>query len=124
MPGRLVILRLALAALFVGAGILHFLETALYAEIVPGFLPAPRLLVYASGAAEVAGGIGLLVPRVRRWAAIGLILLLVAVFPANVAMALDPASSPVDLPAWLLWARLPLQPLLMWLVWRSVQEPG
>lgn len=117
VPDRHQILRLALATLFVGAGALHFLETELYVRVVPDALPAPRLLVHVSGAAEIAGGIGLLVPRLRRAAGIGLILLLVAVFPANVAMALDPASSPVDVPHWLLWARLPLQPLLMWLVW-------
>lgn len=124
MPARHQVLRAALAALFVGAGVLHFVETARYVVIVPDFLPAPRLLVHVSGAAEIAGGIGLLVPAVRRAAAIGLVLLLAAVFPANVAMALDPASSPVDVPAWLLWARLPLQPLLMWLVWRAAREPG
>lgn len=123
-PRPTTLLRLGLAAFFIAAGAMHFAKTELYVEAVPDALPAPRLLVHVSGAAEVAGGIGLLLPPpVRRFAAIGLIALLVAVFPANVAMALDPASAPIDAPAWVLWARLPLQPLLMWLVWRSVREP-
>lgn len=123
MPDRSRILRLALATLFIGAGTLHFVETDLYAQVVPDALPAPRLLVHLSGAAEIAGGVGLLVPKLRRAAGVGLILLLVSVFPANVAMALDPANSPIDAPEWLLWARLPLQPLLMWLVWLAAREP-
>ena len=83
---------------------------------MPPALPAPRLLVLLSGVAEVAGGLGLLLPATRRWAAWGLLVLLVAVFPANVHMLR--LASALHIPAWVLWARLPLQPLLMWAVWR------
>jgi uncharacterized membrane protein len=102
-----------LAALFVGAGLLHFLRPETYLRIM---LPAPRLLVLLSGAAEVAGGLGLLLPATRRWAAWGLVALLLAVLPANVYML--QIGPQLHLPAWALWARLPLQPLLMWWVWR------
>jgi uncharacterized membrane protein len=66
--------------LLAGAGTLHFLKTDTFIKIVPPLLPAPRLLVYASGVAEIAGAVGLLVPGIRRMAAWGLVLLLVAVF--------------------------------------------
>ncbi|HET9504013.1 MAG TPA: DoxX family protein [Hymenobacter sp.] len=105
-----------LAALFVGAGLLHFLKPAPYLRIMPPWLPAPRLLVALSGAAEVAGGLGLLLPATRRAAAWGLLALLLAVFPANIYML--QIHEQLHLPAWALWARLPMQPLLLWWVWR------
>jgi uncharacterized membrane protein len=105
-----------LAALFVGAGLLHFLRPETYLRIMPPALPAPGLLVLLSGVAEVAGGLGLLLPATRRWAAWGLLALLLAVFPANVYML--QIHEQLDIPAWVTWARLPLQPLLMWWVWR------
>ncbi|WP_223653221.1 MauE/DoxX family redox-associated membrane protein [Hymenobacter psoromatis] len=114
-PGRRW-LRFGLALLFVGAGALHFIQPETFLRIVPPALPAPRLLVLLSGAAEVAGGLGLLLPATRRWAAWGLLALLVAVFPANVYMV--GLADALHIPAWVLWARLPLQPLLMWAVWR------
>ena len=104
------------AVLFLGAGVLHFVHPAPYLRIVPPALPAPRLLVLLSGVAEVAGGLGLLLPATRRWAAWGLLALLLAVFPANVYML--QIHEQLHLPAWAAWARLPLQPLLMWWVWR------
>ncbi|MGI4739204.1 MAG: DoxX family protein [Janthinobacterium lividum] len=110
-------LRYGLALLFVGAGLLHFLHPETYLRIVPPTLPAPRLLVLLSGVAEVAGGLGLLLPATRRWAGWGLLALLVAVFPANVYMV--SLTNELHIPAWVLWARLPLQPLLMWAVWRA-----
>ena len=114
MPRRLSLYLLAL--LFVAAGILHFLAPGPYLRIMPPWLPAPRLLVALSGAAELAGGLGLLWPATRRLAGWALLALLVAVFPANVQMLQMHAQ--LHLPAWVLWARLPLQPLLMWGVWR------
>ena len=115
-PGRCW-LRLGLALLFVGAGALHFIHPETFERIVPPALPAPRLLVLLSGAAEVAGGLGLLLPATRRAAAWGLLALLVAVFPANVYMV--QLAGALHIPAWVLWARLPLQPLLLWAVWRA-----
>lgn len=106
-----------LALGFVGAGVLHVMHPETYLRIMPPALPAPRLLVLLSGAAEVAGGLGLLLSATRRWAAWGLLALLVAVFPANVYML--QLHEQLHIPLWALWARLPLQPLLMWAVWRA-----
>jgi uncharacterized membrane protein len=110
---------LLIAALFYSlAGVLHFLRPAMYMKIVPPYLPFPLAMVYISGAAEIAGGVGLLIPIVRRAAAFGLIALLVAVFPANVYMAANPVESgAAALPAAALWGRLLLQPVLIWWVW-------
>ena len=115
-------MRLALALLFVAAGTLHFLRPAPYRGIMPTWLPAHAALVAISGAAAIAGGIGLLLQQTRRTAGIGLILLLVAVFPANIQMLLLYRARGV--PWWgelLLWFRLPLQFLLIWGVWRVSQ---
>lgn len=96
--------------LFAGAGTLHFAAPEAYEAIVPDYLPYHRALVLISGAAEIAGGIGLMLPATRRAAGWGLVALLVAVLPANVQMALHPAPvRGVRIPPALLWARLPLQ---------------
>ena len=71
---------------------MHFVIPKTYESIVPDYLPAHRALVYASGVAEIAGGAGLMYPdaEARRWAGWWLIATLIAVFPANVHMALNP----------------------------------
>ena len=79
-----------LAAFFVFAGVTHFTNPEFFIAIVPAWLPNAPLLVAVSGVAEIAGGIGVLIPRTRRLAGWGLIALLVAVYPANVDMALHP----------------------------------
>jgi len=109
--------RYALAAIFAGAGLLHFIRPATYLHIMPPVLPVPLALVYVSGFFEIAGGLGLLFGATRWWAALGLVLLLVAVFPANVYMA--QIADQLRLPAWAAWGRLPLQALLMWWVWAA-----
>lgn len=106
---------------FLAAGLLHFLAPEGYVGIVPSYLPDARTLVYVSGAAEIAGGVGLAVPRLRRAAGWGLIVLLVAVFPANLDMALHPERH--SIPETLLWARLPLQGVLIWWVHRAACPP-
>ena len=109
-----------LGSLFIGAGMLHFLVSDAYKHIMPPYLPLPRELVYLSGALEIAGGLGLLDERTRRGAGIGLVLLLVAVWPANLQMLL--AARAARKPLWwvaLLWARLPMQILLIAWVWRA-----
>ena len=119
MPASLLIT----AGLFVVAGLLHFVIPKFYLAIMPVWLPSPLLLVQLSGGFEILGGIALLVPATRTLAAIGLILLLVAVLPANVEMlrlAQARGASPVFIAA--CWLRLPLQPLLMWWVWRVSQS--
>ncbi len=106
----------ALAAFVFGAGVMHFVTPQFFIDIVPDYLPAPAALVAVSGVFEILGAIGLLVPMTRRFAAFGLIALFIAVFPANVHMALHqitPTGAPT-LPAWLPWARLPLQGALIW----------
>ncbi|MEP0545759.1 MAG: hypothetical protein ABJF88_02425 [Rhodothermales bacterium] len=104
-----------IAAIFVGAGVMHFVKPKLFAAIVPPFLPNALLLVYLSGVAEILGGLGVLVPAFRAWAGWGLIALLVAVFPANVYMALEAEKFGIA-PVWL-WLRLPLQLVLIAWVW-------
>jgi uncharacterized membrane protein len=109
---------LLIAALFYSlAGVLHFLKPAPYLKIMPPYLPWPLAMVYVSGAAEIAGGLGLLIPPVRRAAAWGLVALLIAVFPANVYMATNrvEAGAAAPPPA-VLYGRLLLQPLLIWWV--------
>jgi uncharacterized membrane protein len=111
-------LRLLAAIFFVAAGINHFIHPDFYREIVPPALPAPGLLVAISGAAEIAGGLGLLIAPLRKAAAWGLIVLLVAVFPANMYMAFYPDSIPgLHFSHTLSWLRLPLQGVFMAWVW-------
>lgn len=110
------IVRLVCAVAMMGVGALHFVTPAPFVAIVPAFLPAPLALVYVSGFFEILGGAGLLVPRVRFWAAWGLIALYVCVFPANINMAvneiqLGPGGG--GLPIWAMWARLPFQALFI-----------
>ena len=110
----------ALAGFFIQAGVAHFVVPDIYKRIVPPGLGDPAMLVRVSGVAELAGGVGVLVPRTRRLAGFGLIALLAAVFPANVYMARNPAKFK-KIPAWALYARLPLQPLMMWWAWRATK---
>ena len=118
--GRLLVA--ALAALFIVAGAVHLIAPAIYLPIMPPALPYKPALILISGVAEIAGGIGLLLPRLRRAAAWGLIALLVAVFPANVQMALNGfASGAAPWALALLLLRLPLQPILIWLVYRAAK---
>src|ERR1700761_7411701 len=103
-------LRRLAGPLFVLTGVLHFVMPKVYARIVPPYLPAPVALVYASGAAEIAGGAGLLAPRWRRAGGWWMIATLLAVFPANVHMALHPEEFPkVPGGRASLYARLPFQ---------------
>lgn len=107
---------LLIAALFITAGVLHFVRPSFFTRIVPPSLPQPLLLVYVSGIAEILGGVGVLVPSTRVWAGYGLIALLIAVFPANVYMLYAAERVGMGIaPVWL-WLRLPLQLLLIWWV--------
>lgn len=103
---------LLLSAFFILAGINHFLHPRMYVAMIPPSLPRPDLLNAISGAAEIAGGIGILVPQLRTAAAWGLIVLLIAVFPANIRMVFHGMPG-VTIPPWVLWARLPLQFVLI-----------
>lgn len=104
--------RWAFALLFLLAGVTHFLQPAIFVAIVPPYLPWPGALVSISGAAEIVLGALLLVRRWSSFAGWGLIALLIAVFPANVHMAVN-AERYSSIPAWVLWLRLPLQGVLI-----------
>jgi uncharacterized membrane protein len=112
-------LRWLLTVFMVVAGAHHFIAPAPYIAMMPNALPAHAALVYISGVAEVLGGLGLIPPATRRLAGWGLIALFVAIFPANVNMAvhhLPLGGHPV--PTWALWARLPVQIVLVaWAYW-------
>jgi len=110
---------------FVFAGVMHFVIPKVYKRIVPPYLPAAEALVYASGVAEIAGGAGLMVPRWRRPAGWWLIATLLAVFPANLHMALNPDDFP-EVPGGTvaLWARLPFQVVFIAWVRRAMQRPA
>tara|TARA_B100000809_G_C14918966_1_gene452660 strand:- start:84 stop:476 length:393 start_codon:yes stop_codon:yes gene_type:complete len=113
-PRRIALL--VVSAFFSFAGITHFTNTAFFLAIVPPYLPAHLELVYTSGVFEVMGGVGVLLPAWRKAAGYGLIALLVAVYPANIHMALNPDLFP-DMTATALYVRLPLQFVMGWLVW-------
>ncbi len=119
------ILRAVLAFAMVGVGILHFTGPEPFVRIVPAWLPAPLALVYISGVAEIAGGVGIMIPTLRRAAGIGLIALYLAVFPANLHMALNNiAIGPDPMPTWALWARLPFQVVFIaWAYWVAIARP-
>jgi uncharacterized membrane protein len=98
-------------------GLNHFADEAFFLRMMPPYLPAHLLLVRLSGVAEIALGLAVFLTPLRRAAGFGILALLVAVFPANLQMALHPAQWPEFAPA-LLWARLPLQLLLgAWAYW-------
>jgi uncharacterized membrane protein len=110
--------------LFISTGIMHFTGAAGFRAIVPPALGHADVLVAISGVAEIAGGLGLLVPATREAAGIGLFALLVAVWPANIYMALAAGSFASVAPAWALWLRVPLQLPLMWWVWIARHPPA
>lgn len=109
--------RAAIGASFITTGVLHFVRPRMYQAMIPRCLPAHHELVLASGVAELAGGAGVLHPRTRRAAGWWLIATLVAVFPANVEMAVH-AERFKRIPKSLLYARLPLQGAMIALVWK------
>jgi uncharacterized membrane protein len=112
---------------YVVAGANHFANTALYLPMMPPYLPYPRELVYLSGLAEVLLGVGVLVPATRRLAAWGIILLLIAIFPANVHIALHDVpvfGATHGLGVWN-WVRLPFQGVLIaWAWWYTRPAAG
>jgi uncharacterized membrane protein len=116
------VFRWIFALFMVGAGLNHFRDPSIYQAMMPPWLPEPSLMIGISGAAEIAGGLGLLLPwkKLRWWAAVGTIALLICVFPANVYMAANhlPLGGQ-ELPSWVLWGRLPLQGLLIVWAWWS-----
>lgn len=107
--------RLAMGVMFVFAGALHFIMPETFRLMMPPFLPFPLALVYLSGALEILGGVGLFLPKLQRPAAYGLMALLIAVFPANLYVAIEnvPLGGYMSSPLYQ-WSRLPFQLLLIW----------
>lgn len=115
----------ALAGMFFFTGTLHFVTPERFVAMIPPALPAPLVLVYGSGAFELLGAAGLLVPRLWRWAGWGLAALLVAVFPANIYVAVS-GGSVEGMPEnnWYYWLRLPIQFVFIgWALWCSRERP-
>ncbi len=112
-------LRYLLALFMIQVGVLHFTSPQGFLDIMPPYLPWHLELVYISGFFEILGGVGLLVPRLRRIAAWGLVALFVAVLPANINMAVNGLpfkGQPVE--PWMAWLRVFLQPVLIaWAYW-------
>lgn len=110
---------------FVIAGVMHFVKPRAYRSIVPPWLPAPGALVYASGVAEAAGGLGLMWASTRAWARWWLVATLLAVFPANLDMALHPERYP-QIPGGerSLKLRLPFQAVFILWVWAAGGQPS
>ena len=91
----------------------------MFIKIMPSYLDHHKALVLISGTFELLGAIAILFPRTRTLAGYGLIALIIAVFPANINMALHPQHYP-SIPELFLWMRLPLQFIFVWFVWRSI----
>ncbi|NNJ27486.1 DoxX family protein [Alienimonas chondri] len=118
--------RWSLAAAFVGAGLNHFFNPHFYLSLVPPQLPAPGVWNAVAGAAEIAGGIGLLIPWLRKAAMWGLIAMLVGFLWVHLEMIVNPDRTDAGraAPLWLLWARLPLQGVLIaWTWWVGREAP-
>ena len=112
-------LRPLVALSFIAVGVLHFTHASIFVGIMPPYLPWHLELVWISGIFEILGGTGILIPRVRRFSAWGLLALLVAVFPANLHMAFNEVFIDVPFPQnqLTLWLRLPLQFVIAAQVW-------
>ena len=127
MPRLRAAARWVLAAGFVGAGANHFLNPGFYRPLVPPPLPAPGFWNALAGVAEIAGGVGLLIPKLRRPAAWGLTAMLVGFLWVHVEMLANPGRTAAGraAPAWLLWGRLPVQGVLIaWTLWVGRTDPG
>lgn len=111
--------RLAAAVMFTFIGLSHLARPRMLTYMVEGLLPHPLLVVYGTGLLEIGLNVGLLYPPTQRVCAWGLLTLLLAVFPANVNVALHQLPPPGGLPAkpWYVWSRLAFQPLYMAWVW-------
>ena len=106
-------MKIVFALIFIAAGIGHFLNPGLFIKIMPSPIPYKPEIVAISGILEIVFGTMLLSPITSSLGAWGLMALLVAVFPANINLALNPGLTP-GFPGWLHWLRLPLQPVLIW----------
>ena len=107
------------ASFFITGGIAHFVAYDFFMMAMPDYLGYHKELVIISGVFEILGAIGILIPQTRLLAAYGLMALIVAVYPANINMALHPEKY-ADISAWFLYIRLPFQFLFLWFVWWAI----
>jgi uncharacterized membrane protein len=121
MSNTKTVMKYLLAFLFIAAGINHFIRPDMYLKIMPPYLPWPLFLQYVAGFFEILLGILVLIPRYSRLAAWGLIALLIAVFPANIQMALNPDQYPEFSPM-AIYLRLPLQFVIIAWAWWYTRE--
>ncbi|MGA9773151.1 MAG: DoxX family membrane protein [Blastocatellia bacterium] len=116
------IMKWLLSLFLIAAGVMHFTNTAFYLSIMPPLIPWHPAMVYTSGVFEIVLGLTLLAPKLTRVSAWGIIALLIAVFPANLHMALHPELYPYISPT-ALWIRLPLQGVFIaWAYWFTRPE--
>jgi len=116
-----------MAAFYMGGGSLHLIRPDFYLPMMPSYLPAHELLVFVSGLAEIALGVSLLIPKLRKVAAWAVIALLIAVFPANVNVAMHNTAifGATEGAGWFNWVRLPIQALLIaWAWWYTRPAPS
>jgi uncharacterized membrane protein len=115
-------MRVAAGVAFIIASLPHFVSPERYLPMMPPFIPAPRAMIFLSGVGELLGGIGLLIPSTARLAAWGLAVLLVAIFPANIYVAISGVNA-AGLPSspWYTWSRLPFQIVFVWWVIAAVR---
>lgn len=111
---------LIIATFFMAGGIAHFVAMDFFVQAMPAYLGYHEALVIISGVFEIAGAIGILIPRTRLIAGYGLLALIVAVYPANINMALHPENYP-DIPTLFLYIRLPIQFLFFGFVWWAIK---
>ena len=110
-----------MAFLYVVAGINHFVDPNFYLQMIPDYLPSPKLLIILSGVAEIFLGLLLLIPKTQKFAAQGLILLLITIFPANIYMY-QQGSTYFPYSDLALLLRLPAQVFLIaWAFWHCRQ---
>lgn len=110
--------RWVLAIFFTAAGLAHFLKPSYYLAVIPPWIPFPAAMNVISGFFEILFGVLVLPVKTRKLAGWGLIALLIAVFPANIHLALHSEIFP-GVPPWLSWARLPFQAVFIFWVWKA-----
>ena len=110
---------LIISLFFLIGGIAHFVYLDTFMSTVPTYLNFHKELVLISGVFELLGAIGILVPQTQRFAGVGLIVLALSVFPANINMAMHPENFP-EISEILLYIRLPLQFIFIWFIWWAV----
>lgn len=102
-----------MAAIYVLAGLFHFVYPSMYERIIPPWIPAKRTMVYLSGILEIVLGIALFFPELRTLALYGIIILLILFLPVHTHMLRDKKAA-MGMPKWALLLRLPLQGLLIY----------